>query len=777
MARRFGWLTGSAGIGLALWRLTRLLQPQAEGPAWQVVLAAATVLGIVVTWTARSYRLSPALTAALNVAGASLAAIRVTAPSTLVLGIIPTADTFPELGLEVGFAVELIRFGAAPVLPVAGLVAILSLVFWTLGALLVIGSMNDNRALAVLPGVAFYLQLATLDRRPPGTIWTVAFVVVAALAMLTLAPGADRTSGRVVDRDGRLLDRRSRTAPGISFGVMATVALLASSVFAGTVPESGVLQWRNRSGIGSGLYGGGASFNLFVGLQQSLVSLSERPMFYARVSESAPDNDELYWKLITLDTFDGENWIPSAQEFSKQGRSRWERSDLAFVGPTVPVNARIRIDSFADQILPTLYSPTSLESDVGLISQSFRVREDGSVAIDVTSRRGWEYQISSEIPRPDLSVLASSGGELTPIFAEAAEAGEIDIDPADVVPTDEPDDVEDYLELPDDLDGSISALAREVTADGTGRFERALLLESWFRDTGGFTYSVDVSTGHSALDLADWLVDEDSNNYRTGYCEQFATAMAVIARSLGIPTRVVLGFTPGDVETQPDGSEIIVVRERNAHAWVELWMLGQGWVRFDPTPRADGVNPSLTEASVDFDLTAFVPAPEEPDALDSSQPGATERPDPFGPEVDVTGGDATPDLRLGEGFRVPTFVWWILSGLGVAGIVPGIKAVRARRRLSRIRTGDVTAAWEDIVDRLTDLGVGIDPSLTPSELARQQDPSMVPLASMYSARIYGGVRRGDGRSAYASARSSLDRRFATSQRVYSWFVPTSLRRR
>lgn len=777
MARRVGWLIGATGIGLALWRLTRLLQPQAEGPAWQIVLAASTVLGVVVTWTALSYRLSPVLTTAINVVGALLAAIRVTAPDTLVLGIIPTADTFGELVLELGFAIELIRFGAAPVLPVAGLVAILSLVFWALGALLVIGTMRDNRPLTVLPGIAFYLQLATLDRRPPGAGWTVAFVVVAALALLALAPGSDRSSGRVIDRDGRLLDRRSRTAPGISLGIMAITALVASSVFAGTVPDSGVLQWRSRSGIGSGLYGGGASFNLFVGLQQSLVSLSERPMFYARLSDSAPVNEEVYWKLITLDTFDGENWIPSAQEFSKQGQSRWERPDLAFLGETVPVTARIRIDSFADQILPTLYSPTSLDSEVDLISQSFRVREDGSVAIDVTSRRGWEYELAAEVPRPDLAVLASSGGALTPIFAEAAAAGEIDLEPVDAVDRNEPENVEDYLELPDDIDPSIRALAREVTADGTGRFERALLLESWFRNRGGFTYSVDVSTGHSSLDLADWLIDPDSENHRTGYCEQFATAMAVMARSLGIPSRVVLGFTPGDVENQPDGSEIVVVRERNAHAWVELWMLGQGWIRFDPTPRADGVNPSLNETSVDFDLGAYVPAPEEPESPDAGQPGATERPDPFGPEVDVTGGDATPDLTTGDGFQIPTFAWWILAGLALAGLIPGIKAVRARRRLGRIRTGDVTAAWEDIVDRLTDLGVGIDPSLTPSELARRQDASMVPLASMYSARIYGGVRRGDSRAAYASARSALDRRFPTSQRVYSWFVPTSLRRR
>ena len=157
-----------------------------------------------------------------------------------------------------------------------------------------------------------------------------------------------------------------------------------------------MLQWRSRSGIGSGLYGGGASFNLFVGLQQRLVSLSERPMFYARLSESAPANEDLYWKLITLDRFDGENWVPSAQEFSKQGRNRWERPDLVFQGDTVPVTARIRIDSYADQILPTLYSPTSLDSDVDLISQSFRVREDGKKVESANRTRPITWEACTE---------------------------------------------------------------------------------------------------------------------------------------------------------------------------------------------------------------------------------------------------------------------------------------------------------------------------------------------------------------------------------------------
>ncbi len=89
--------------------------------------------------------------------------------------------------------------------------------------------------------------------------------------------------------------------------------------------------------------------------------------------------------------------------------------------------------------------------------------------------------------------------------------------------------------------------------------------------------------------------------------------MAVMARAVDVPSRVVLGFTPG--ETGPDG--VVTVRQKNAHAWVELWVDGQGWVRFDPTPRSDGVNPATT-ADMGFDpFRISCPRPR------TSEPGAT----------------------------------------------------------------------------------------------------------------------------------------------------------
>src|SRR5690606_14327556 len=89
-------------------------------------------------------------------------------------------------------------------------------------------------------------------------------------------------------------------------------------------------------------------------------------------------------------------------------------------------------------------------------------------------------------------------------------------------------------------------------------------------------YSTDIDSGHSTDALVDFL---DS---RRGYCEQFAGTFAAMARTLGIPARVAVGFTPGDPD--PAVADTFVVRGRHAHAWPEVWFPQVGWVPFEPTP-------------------------------------------------------------------------------------------------------------------------------------------------------------------------------------------------
>ncbi|MDH3307044.1 MAG: transglutaminase-like domain-containing protein, partial [Acidimicrobiia bacterium] len=346
-----------------------------------------------------------------------------------------------------------------------------------------------------------------------------------------------------------------------------------------------------------------------------------------------------------------------------------------------------------------------------------------------------------------------------------------------------PVDIDRLAELPSDLDPKINALASELTVHAETPYEQALLIEAFFRDADLFEYSVDIDPGHSANNLADWLFDAESPNYRTGYCEQFATGMAVMSRSLGIPTRVVLGFTPGDINE--DG--LVVVRQRNAHAWVETWLDGHGWVRFDPTPRTDGVNPSAT-SDLSFDPAIFALPPDTSlDDLLNAVPNAGA----VDPRLDLLDriNDAPfegPLEGLPDAPAPPTqgaAPWmWITPLLGVLGLaIPMMKLVRRRRRLRRLEQGDITAAWAEIVDRLADLGSSIGPDETPLEVADRATVPLKPLALSYSRVIYGPDGplpekvRTDGTASFTASEEALKTQHTASQRAAALWSLRSVR--
>lgn len=142
---------------------------------------------------------------------------------------------------------------------------------------------------------------------------------------------------------------------------------------------------------------------------------------------------------------------------------------------------------------------------------------------------------------------------------------------------------DEYLYLPDTLPASVYRRAEEITAAGASPFGKMLLLESYLRET--FSYTLSPSAVPAGRDFVDYFLETGE-----GYCVYFASAMAVMARTLGVPSRYVVGFG-----LEPDGDSY-VARYNTAHAWVECY-LGRdyGWVTFDPTAGAgfvDGVRPS-----------------------------------------------------------------------------------------------------------------------------------------------------------------------------------------
>ncbi len=737
MVYRFSRLILLLSVSFTVLRLGNLLRQAESGPPWQLVLIAAFLMGAAITWLVVNARFTTMTFFTANLLGYVLASLRIMAPGTLTFGLIPSAATRQVVVDELAFAVELIRFGSTPVLPVRGLIAVIALAFWIFGALGTWGLTSRRPAWALLPPLMLSLQLATIDRVPSPRSWTIAFAALVALSLLAIAVDERRLgTGRLRDRHGGARARTGLSFPIATLVAMVGAAVIASTTVAGLVPGSGLLEWRSRSGLGGGIYGG-VSYNLFVSTVQSdLLSLGDEPVFVAQVAGPV-EPGSLFWKLISLEEYDGTNWYPADQGFTRpSGSLGYGTDELKYQGNTVSVAQVVQIRSLRMNYLPALRGVSSLVSDNDLLDESFSVRADGSLRFDARTFEGLTYSIQSQVPNDSIAALATGeDGRLSPLFAAAGEEGLFNAIAVPSTGGSRPTNLRDYTDLPPDLDPRIAALAQQITQAATTPFESAVLLEAFYRSPVEFNYSVEIDPGHSANNLADWLFDPDSPNYRTGYCEQFATGMAVMARELGIPSRVSLGFTPGEVDE--DG--LVIVRQRNAHAWVELWIDGHGWVQFDPTPRSDGVNPAT---NLGFDpRTVSLPGadPLDPnvgsvdgrssieDILNAIDEGTD--PTPIGPLPDLSGP-----------ISIPNLAWWIIGALAAVWALPALKLLRRRGRRRAAMHGNIRAAWGDIFDRLVDLRHGAAAHLTPAELARNTEPSLMPLAMAYGANTYGPER-------------------------------------
>jgi hypothetical protein len=615
-----------------------------------------------------------------------------------------------------------------------------------------------------------YLQFAVIDRAPAGNGWMGAAAIVFGLSIAAVATDQRSNAGRVRDGDGRPLPRRGGSLALILVMIIAISSVVLASATSNVLSQEGALNWRTGGGYGSGF--GGIAFNRLVGLQKRVVSRSNAEVFRATLDENAPDAGLIYWRMETLDRYDGTSWIPTGEIPERYSpTAAGGNPEHAYRGTAATFTPRIRIEALRGPLVPTAGVAQALQSDTENINQ-FQVAQDGSIVIQSQLDEGMTYQVEALFPleREDINGLATdSNGQLTPLFAEAGRVGAFSVTPTVVDRSESrPSDIGRYTELPDELPASIGATAREVTSGARSDFERATLLQHWFRDseTSDFEYSTDITAGHTELQLAEWLNDPESVDYRTGYCEQFAASMGVLGRTLGIPSRVVWGFTPGEVVAQSDGTEAIVVRDNNAHAWVEMWMDGFGWVKFDPTPRGDSLPASYTAT---FNPQEFVAEPvQQPGTI--NQPGFDENDPRLGiDDADLLGGEF--------GGNTSSFPYWVLIFPVLVILVMAIpfsKRVRRTRRLNLIREGDVTAAWDEIVDQLKDLGEVVPADQTPIEFARATDRTLVPIATAYGAAIYGGKLNQGKEADFLAVENWIRLKYEGGQRVRSRFNPGSL---
>ncbi len=788
MVYRYSWIAGLASIGFAFWQLTRLLLPTESGAKWQFVVLSGLAVGLIATWTAVTYRLRAIWIVLINLVALFLAATRFAAPSESLL-ILPTAPGIAVLWGDLVRAFDVIRHGVEPVRPSTGIVIILTALFWLLGTLLAWGLSKDHPFVALLPPLVVALQFATLNRRNDGLIVLGAFIILVAGTVLAVAlDERDRGAGRMAgDRQRRPSNAPSPTAV-LLVVFTASLAVAGAGVLGPRLPADGVLAWRTGGGLGGGFYGSSVSYNPYVSIYEGLVSREGTPLFRAKIDGDVSP-DDVYFRLLTMETYSNGRWSAGRAELHELDEAPLEEIGYEYSGATESVTADIEIEALGQEWLPTPYAVVGAD---GEDADAFRIRRTDTALAFRGDRtyQGMVYRVVSEIPVIDPAAVAGlPGGDLSPLFSAAAADGETLPEPADVEFRELPD-AERYTDLPADIDGRIRAQAIALTRKLTTAFEKGLAIEHWFRESGGFVYDLDVhGQGHGDDVLATWLFDDVPENagYRRGYCEQFATSMAVMTRTVGIPTRVVLGFTPGDSISVDE----VVVRDNNAHSWIELWIPTQGWVSFDPTPRRDGANPATSyramENALGYDLAGYldqVPEPvRAPTVNGGNLPGGIFSPDDQRPDPGFigAGGETTTSSATPLWVPIVGFIATLLVLVAVA--LPLVKWIRRRGRMRRLSKGDVSAAWEEIVVRLTDLAEEPDPAATPDEVAARVDGVMVPLAAVYTRSVYGSTGSVSEEQVDVARRSmeltsrQLAARYSRIERTRSHYRLGSLRRR
>ncbi len=305
---------------------------------------------------------------------------------------------------------------------------------------------------------------------------------------------------------------------------------------------------------------------------------------------------------------------------------------------------------------------------------------------------------------------------------------------------------DEYLDVPGAF-RPLTALAKRVTSRAATPYGKAIALQQWFTQSGGFSYSLKATEPPDATGLSHFLTVS-----KRGYCQQFAFAMAVLARLLGIPSRVAVGFTSGS----PTGNGTWSVKTSDAHAWPELYFQGAGWLRFEPTPSGSGgqgtaVPPSYTVPQTTGGGPSQSAPPSDQQNLGST--GANGGSSGLNPHArGLTGTGADPGtVTAGSRFPAEPAVLAVLALLAVAAAAP--RTARSLRRRHRFRrTGDAErahAAWREVLDDLADHCVPWRPSESPRATARRVagESSLPPPAAEALRR----VALAEERASYAGA--------------------------
>jgi transglutaminase-like putative cysteine protease len=394
-----------------------------------------------------------------------------------------------------------------------------------------------GRVESLIPSTIIFVVLSSVGIDRSRTILTALWIATAiiSVAVLRLRHQLSRSSKLFGYRPGQT------TMLTVSYiAILAIVASVIALIIGPRIPGANEESWlSNQSGKA------GPRLDPLVDIRGRLNNPTDEILF--SVASESPS----YWRTTSLPDFDGTKWTVSQDLLDNAGGQLANTMTISEVGVAeTDVIQFVTIQSLAGNFAPIADRPVQLRSATRSL---FYEPTSGTLLVSQEGlKRNDNYQIVSTIVVPSADTLRTSSSSSPP--------------------------GPEFLQLPKNQEiAQLQPVVAEITDGTAGNYEKLLAIQYFFRDN--FTYSLDVPASSTDSATLEFL------NRKTGYCEQFSSTFALFARLMGIPSRVAIGFTPG--ESSPIGTsnvQLFNVRSQHAHAWPEVWFDGIGWVLFEPTP-------------------------------------------------------------------------------------------------------------------------------------------------------------------------------------------------
>ncbi|MFE5410934.1 transglutaminaseTgpA domain-containing protein [Microbacterium sp. NPDC056569] len=718
-----------AALLAALLPVVRVIEP-----GWWLV-AALTLSAMVLAagYAARRYRLPAVAVTLIEVAVWVVFLTVIFLRDTALLWVIPTLDTFRAVPLLVEAAMVEITVGAAPLEPT------LSLAFVVVGSMGLLTIIVDHVVVTARMPLLASVGIVAVSLIPaiaaPSDVDVIGFVFLA-VTVLFLLRSETRSREKPLEREAE----RAAGVPATALGIGA-IAIVVAVVATPVLPQPGA---RAGSGMGPG-----PGIDATLQLGDDLRRPQEAEVL--RVRTDAPSVP--YLRATTLSRFDGGIWEPDrSQTVSLQSERAFGVVDSDEDIRVGEYTAKIDVVNLDSQWAPVPYPAVGITGLGGGLWGA--VPFNHTVATTGGSTQGQSYEVAYNPPRPSLEQVRAAASVGSQVRDETTQ-------------------------LPADIPPIIGELALQVTADATTDYDRLTALQRWFRGTD-FRYSLEAPVedgfdGSGAEAVAQFL------DVRQGYCVHFASAFALMARTLHMPSRIVVGYLPGTPTTETvDGQPVFSVSSSQLHAWPEVFFSGIGWIPFEPT---SGLGVPTTFSS---ELTL----PGQPADPDAAPPQVSATPTPRGDQAQI-------DLEEQRQNAAGSSSRDALDPLPILGAVVAvivllalpflIRELRRRQQDTAARGGDAAAAWQSVQEAAIDVSIAVPASETPRAFAARlvaehgvaaSEMNTVLLAIERASYSRAGSRSswmGDAAADAATAvRASLLASVPPSRRILALLAPRSL---